>query len=159
MAEIHAEPERQRSLVLVKPDGVQRALVGELLARFERRGLKIVALKMLAVDRSQAEEHYAVHRGKFFFADLVQHLTSAPVVAAVLEGPEAIQIVRAMLGSTRPWEAQPGTIRGDLAVQGLRNLLHASDSPETAAAEVALWFRPDELWSYQREMDRWVLED
>ena len=154
-----AGPHRERTLVLVKPDGVQRALVGELLGRFERRGLKIVGLKMVAVERALAETHYAEHQGKFFFADLVEHLTSAPVVAAVLEGPQAIQVVRAIVGSTRPWEAAPGTIRGDLALQGLRNLIHASDAPETAAAEIALWFRPTELYAYTRELDRWVLED
>ena len=154
-----AEPNRERTLILVKPDGVQRALVGALLGRFERRGLKIVGLKMVAVERSLSERHYAEHQGKFFFPGLVDHLTSAPVVAAVLEGPEAIQIVRAMVGSTRPWEAAPGTIRGDLALHGLRNLIHASDAPETAAAEIALWFNPGELCAYTRELDRWVLED
>ncbi|MAG36709.1 MAG: nucleoside-diphosphate kinase [Dehalococcoidia bacterium] len=152
-------PSREHTLILVKPDGVQRALVGDLLGRFERRGLKIVGLKMTLVERSLAEEHYDVHRGKFFFADLVEHLTSAPVVAAVLEGPEAIQVVRALVGSTRPWEAAPGTIRGDLALHGLRNLIHASDAPETAAAEISLWFRTEELCAYSREVDRWVLED
>ena len=154
-----AESDRERTLILVKPDGVQRALVGELLGRFEHRGLKIVGLKMVAVARALAERHYAEHQGKFFFADLVDHLTSAPVVAAVLEGPEAIQTVRAMVGSTRPWEAAPGTIRGDLALHGLRNLIHASDAPETAAAEIALWFNPAEVCAYTRELDRWVLED
>ena len=154
-----AAPHRERTLILVKPDGVQRALVGALLGRFERRGLKIVGLKMVAVARALAERHYAEHQGKFFFVGLVDHLTAAPVVAAVLEGPEAIQVVRAMVGSTRPWEAAPGTIRGDLALHGLRNLIHASDAPETAAAEIALWFDPGELCTYARELDRWVLED
>ena len=154
-----AGPNREYTLILVKPDGVQRALVGELLGRFERRGLKIVGLKLMVVERSLAETHYAEHQGKFFFAGLVEHLTSAPVVAAVLEGPEAIQVVRAIVGSTRPWEAAPGTIRGDLALHGLRNLIHASDAPETAAAEIALWFRPAELCAYTREVDRWILED
>ncbi len=154
-----AGPNREYTLILVKPDGVQRALVGALLGRFERRGLKIVGLKLMVVERSLAERHYAEHQGKFFFAGLVEHLTSAPVVAAVLEGPAAIQVVRAIVGSTRPWEAAPGTIRGDLALHGLRNLIHASDAPETAAAEIALWFHPAELCAYTREVDRWILED
>jgi nucleoside-diphosphate kinase len=147
----------QRTLLLVKPDGVQRQLVGRVLSRFEDRGLKIVGLKLVHVDRSLAEQHYAVHRDKPFFPGLVEFITSGPLVAAALEGPNAIAIVRAMNGATRPHEAAPGSIRGDLAVETAQNLVHASDSPENAAAELALWFRPDELLSYEREIDRWVL--
>jgi nucleoside-diphosphate kinase len=150
-----AEP--QRTLLLVKPDGVQRQLVGRVLSRFEDRGLKLVGLKLVHVDRALAEEHYAVHRDKPFFAGLVEFITSGPLVAAALEGPNAIAIVRAMNGATRPHEAAPGSIRGDLAVETAQNLVHASDSPENAAAELALWFRPEELLSYEREIDRWVL--
>ena len=149
--------ELQRTLLLVKPDGVQRLLVGRVLTRFEERGLKIVGLKLVHVDRALAEEHYAVHREKPFFAGLVEFITSGPLVAAALEGPNAIAIVRAMNGATRPHEAAPGTIRGDLAVETAQNLVHASDSPENAAAELALWFRPEELLTYEREIDRWVL--
>jgi nucleoside-diphosphate kinase len=148
----------QQTLVIVKPDGVQRALVGKILARFEERGLKIVALKLLQVDRALAEKHYAVHKAKFFYQDLVDYITSSPVVAMVLEGHEAISVVRTMVGATRPWEAAAGTIRGDYALMGLRNLIHASDSPETAASEIALWFPPGEIRPYAREMDRWVNE-
>ena len=147
----------QRTLLLVKPDGVQRQLVGRVLSRFEDRGLKLVGLKLVHVDRALAEEHYAVHREKPFFTGLVDFITSAPLVAAALEGPNAIAIVRAMNGATRPHEAEPGSIRGDLAVETAQNLVHASDSPENAAAELALWFRPEELLSYEREIDRWVL--
>lgn len=148
----------QRTLIILKPDGVQRALVGEILGRFEQKGLKLVGLKMLTVGREQAEKHYSEHRGKFFFPGLVEYLTAGPIIAAVLEGPEAIPIVRLMVGSTRPWEASPGTIRGDLALQGLRNLVHASDAPDTASAEIALWFLPEELYEYSREVDRWIIE-
>lgn len=147
----------QQTLVIVKPDGVQRGLVGKILARFEERGLKIVALKMVQVSREQAEKHYAVHQGKFFYDGLVSYITSSPVAAMVLEGHEAIGVVRAMVGATRPWEAAAGTIRGDYAMMGLRNLIHASDAPETAASEVALWF-PEGVLAYARELDRWVNE-
>jgi nucleoside-diphosphate kinase len=147
----------ERTLVLIKPDAVQRLLTGRILARYEDRGLKVVALKLVRVDRDLAERHYAVHRDKPFFASLVEFITSAPLVALVLEGPNAIAVVRAMNGATRPHEAAPGTIRGDLAVETAQNLVHASDSAETAETELALWFRPDELLSYERDVDRWVL--
>ncbi|MCC7165838.1 MAG: nucleoside-diphosphate kinase [Anaerolineae bacterium] len=148
----------QRTLVIIKPDGVQRALTGRILARFEERGFKLVALKLVAVDTDLAEAHYAVHKGKFFYQGLVDYITSSPVVVMVLEGHEAIGAVRKMVGATRPWEAEAGTIRGDLALMGLRNLIHASDAPETAANEIALWFKPDELVEYTRELDKWVNE-
>ncbi len=148
----------QQTLVLIKPDGVQRGLVGKIIARFEERGFKIVALKLMRVPRDLAERHYAVHKGKSFYADLVKYITASPVIATVLEGHEAISAVRAMVGATRPWEAAPGTIRGDFALMGLRNLMHASDAPETAASEIALWFSKDELLAYPRDMDRWINE-
>ena len=147
----------ERSLVLVKPDGVQRLLVGRILGRFEERGLKVVGLKLVQVDRQLAEQHYAVHRGKPFFEGLLDFITSGPLVAAALEGPNAIGAVRMMVGATRPHEAAAGTIRGDLAVETAQNLVHASDGVETAAAELALWFKPGELLDYEREIDRWVL--
>ena len=147
----------ERTLVLIKPDGVQRLLAGRILARYEDRGLKIVALKLMQVARDLAERHYAVHRDKPFFNGLVEFITSAPLVAAVLEGPNAIAVVRAMNGATRPHEAAPGSIRGDFAVETAQNLVHASDGAETAAAEIALWFRADELLDYARDVDRWVL--
>jgi len=147
----------QRTLLLVKPDGVQRQLVGRVLSRFEDRGLKIVGLKLVWADRALAEQHYAVHRERPFFKGLVDFITSSPLVAAAIEGPNAIAIVRAMNGATRPHEAAPGSIRGDFAVETAQNLVHASDSPENAAAELALWFKDAELFSYEREIDRWVL--
>lgn len=147
----------ERTLVLIKPDGVQRQLVGRILARYEDRGLKLVGLKLMQVSRDLAERHYAVHRDKPFFTGLVAFITSAPLVAAVLEGPNAIALVRAMNGATRPHEAAPGSIRGDLAVETAQNLVHASDGPETAESEVALWFDAAELLDYEREVDRWVL--
>ena len=147
----------ERTLVLIKPDGVQRLLVGRILARFEERGLKVAGLKLVRVERAFAEQHYAVHRGKPFFEGLLDFITSGPLVALALDGPNAIAVVRSMVGATRPHEAAAGTIRGDLAVETAQNLVHASDGAETAAAELALWFAPDELVAYEREIDRWVL--
>ncbi len=148
----------QRTLVIVKPDGVQRGLVGKILARFEERGYKIIALKFMAVSMELAEKHYAVHKGKFFYQGLVDYITSSPVAVIILEGHEVIGAVRKMVGATRPWEADAGTIRGDYATMGLRNLIHASDAPETAASEIALWCQPDELVEYTRAIDTWVNE-
>ena len=147
----------ERTLVLIKPDGVQRQLAGRIIARFEERGLKIVGLKLVKVDRGLAERHYAVHKEKPFFEGLVSFITSSPLVAVALEGPNAIAMVRLMVGGTKPAEALPGTIRGDLAIEMIPNLIHASDGPETAATELAIWFGPGELVSYEREIDRWVL--
>jgi len=148
----------ERTLVLVKPDGVQRQLVGRIVARFEERGLKIVGLKLVRVDRDLAERHYAVHKGKPFFEGLVAFITSGPLVAMALEGPDAISMVRTMNGATRPNEAAPGTIRGDLAMEMGQNLVHASDGSETAATELSIWFRADEMVPYEREIDRWVID-
>jgi nucleoside-diphosphate kinase len=148
----------ERTLVLIKPDGVQRSLVGTILARYEERGLKIVGLKLVQVGRELAERHYEVHRGKPFYEGLVGFITSGPLVALVLEGPGAIAIVRAVNGATRPAEAAPGSIRGDLAVEVTKNLVHASDGAETAVMELPLWFSEDELVDYERDVDRWVLE-
>ena len=147
----------ERTLVLIKPDGVQRLLVGRIIARYEERGLKLAGLKLMRVDRDLAERHYAVHREKPFFRGLVDFISSGPLVAAVLEGPNAIAIVRAMNGATRPHEAAPGSIRGDFAVETAQNLVHASDGAETATAEIELWFDAAELQDYDREVDRWVL--
>jgi len=147
----------ERTLVLIKPDGVQRLLTGRILARYEDRGLKLVALKLVHVTTEHAERHYAVHREKPFFRGLVDFITSAPLVAAVLEGPNAIAVVRAMNGATRPHEAAPGSIRGDFALETAQNLVHASDSPENAVAEIELWFERSELLGYERDIDQWVL--
>jgi nucleoside-diphosphate kinase len=130
----------ERTLVLIKPDAMQRALAGEILARFEQRGLQIVDAKLLTVDRSLAEEHYAEHAEKEFFDGLVEFITSAPTLALVLEGEGALAVVRATMGATNPADAAPGTIRGDLALSMPDNLVHGSDSPESAAREIALWF-------------------
>jgi len=146
-----------RTLVLIKPDGVQRLLTGRIVSRFEERGLKIVGLKLVQVDRGLAERHYAIHREKPFFGGLVDFITSSPLVAMVLEGPNAIAVVRSMVGATRPHEAAPGTIRGDFALETAQNLVHASDGPDTAVSEIALWFGADELISYERDIDRWAL--
>jgi nucleoside-diphosphate kinase len=148
----------ERTLVVLKPDALQRGIAGELIARFEKRGLRIAALRLLRVERAMAERHYEVHKGKFFYDDLVRTITASPVVAIVLEGPNAIAVVRAMVGSTRPHEASPGTIRGDYALVGLRNLIHASDAPETAVSEIKLWF-PDGAVDYTRDIDRWMSDD
>lgn len=148
----------ERTLVLVKPDGVQRGLVGEVIARLERRGLKITAAKFLLVSRSLAEEHYAVHQGKPFYDGLVKYITSAPVMALVVEGPNAVAAVRQTMGATRPYEAAPGTVRHDYALTVGRNLTHASDSPENGEKEVSLWFRPEELVSWERPIDSWIFE-
>jgi nucleoside-diphosphate kinase len=147
----------ERTLVLIKPDGVQRQLVGRILARYEERGLKVVGLKLVQVDRALAERHYAVHRQKPFFDSLVDFIISAPLVALALDGPNAIAVVRAINGATRPHEAAPGTVRGDFALETAQNIVHASDGPETAVDELALWFSPDELFEYERDVDRWVL--
>lgn len=148
----------QRTLIIFKPDAVQRGIVGELLARFERRGFRIAAMRALKVDPAMAERQYAVHKGKFFFDDLVRTIVASPVIAAVLEGPHAIAVVRAMVGATRPHEAASGSIRGDYALVGLRNLVHASDAPETAASEIALWF-PDGVIEYTRDVERWMTDE
>ena len=148
----------QRTLIILKPDAVQRAIVGELVARFERRGLRLAAMRLAKVDRALAEKHYEVHKGKFFYEDLVKTISAAPVVAAVLEGPNAIAVVRAMVGATRPHEAAPGTIRGDYALVGLRNLVHASDAPETATTEISLWF-PDGVVAYSRDLEKWMTDE
>ena len=148
----------ERTLVIVKPDGVQRGLVGPILTRLEARGLKLVGLKLVRIDRALAERHYAIHRGKPFFEGLLDFITSGPLVALALEGPNAISIVRTMVGATRPHEAAAGSIRGDLALDIGRNLVHASDAPETAQRELALWFAADEIVGYPREIDRWIFE-
>jgi nucleoside-diphosphate kinase len=147
----------ERTLVLVKPDGVQRGLIGELVARFERKGLKVIGLRLLVVPREMAERHYAVHAGKHFYQGLVDFITSGPVAAVALEGPDAIATVRRLVGGTMPNEAELGTIRGDLGISGLRNLVHASDAPDTAEVELALWFGPDRLVDYERAIDAWIV--
>lgn len=148
----------ERTLIIVKPDGVQRGLIGEVIARFERRGLRIAGLKLMQISRALAEEHYAEHRGKSFFEGTVQFITSSPVVVMCLEGPNAIVAARQTMGATRPTEAAPGTIRADFGLDISRNVVHGSDSPATAEREIALYFKPEELVSYQRSSDVWLKE-
>ena len=148
----------EQTLVLVKPDGVQRGLAGTILARLEARGLKLVALRMLQMNEALARRHYAVHEGKPFFQGLVDFITSGPIVAAVLEGRNAVEVVRQTMGATDPAKATPGTIRGDLALDIGRNLIHGSDSQENAAMEIALFFEASQVLSYKRDTDGWITE-
>ncbi len=149
----------ERSLVLVKPDGVQRGLTGEVISRLERRGLLLAGAKFMQVSRALAEEHYAIHKGKPFYEGLISYITSSPVMAMVWEGPNAIAAIRQTMGATRPLEAAPGTIRHDFALEVGRNLTHASDSPENGAKEAALWFKNDEIVSWRRAADTWIFEN
>jgi nucleoside-diphosphate kinase len=149
----------ERSLVLVKPDGVQRGLTGEVIARLEKRGLLLVAAKFMQVSRELAEEHYAIHQGKPFYEGLISYITASPVMAMVWEGPSAIAAIRQTMGATRPLEAAPGTIRHDFALEVGRNLTHASDSPENGEKEAALWFKKEEIVSWGRAVDMWIFEN
>ncbi len=148
----------ERTLVLIKPDGVQRRLIGQIISRFEQRGLKLVGMKLIQMDHDLAERHYAVHRGKPFFEGLIGFITSAPVVAMVWQGENAVQVVRTMMGATRPAESAPGTIRGDFGLSMGRNLVHGSDGAATAGQEVALIFNEDELIDWQRSGEEWIHE-
>jgi nucleoside-diphosphate kinase len=148
----------ERTLIIVKPDGVQRALVGEIISRFERRGLRLAGLKLIQISRALAEEHYAEHKGKGFFEGTVQFMTSAPVVVMVLEGPNAIAGARQTMGATKPNEAATGSIRADFGLDISRNIVHGSDKAETAEREIKLYFKPEELISYQRAGDAWLKE-
>jgi nucleoside-diphosphate kinase len=150
--------DQERTLIIVKPDGVQRGLVGEILGRLERRGLKLVGLKFMQVERPLAEQHYAEHQGKPFYEGLVSYIMGGPVVVAVFEGAGAVAAVRSTVGATNPAKAAPGTIRGDLGIEIGRNLIHASDEqPGSAAREIGLWFG-DGLLDWARDTDRWIRE-
>jgi len=146
----------ERTLVLVKPDGVQRGLVGEVISRLERRGMRLVGAKFMQVSLKLAQTHYAIHEGKPFYDGLIQYITSSPVMAMAWEGPNAVAAVRQTMGSTRPTEAAPGTIRHDFALEVSYNLTHASDTVENGQKEVSLWFQPEELVSWERSLDRWI---
>ncbi|MDD5095419.1 MAG: nucleoside-diphosphate kinase [Dehalococcoidia bacterium] len=148
----------ERTLVLVKPDAMQRGLTGEIISRLERRGLKIVGMKLLQMNESQAKKHYADHEGKPFYNGLIAYITSAPIIAAVLEGTRAVEVVRNTMGATSPVNANMGTIRGDLALETGRNLVHGSDSLENAEKEISLFFSPKEILSHQRDIDKWIIE-
>ncbi|MDR1405021.1 MAG: nucleoside-diphosphate kinase [Candidatus Methanoplasma sp.] len=148
----------EQTYLMVKPDGVQRGLCGEIVSRFERKGLKIVAMKFTAIKKETAENHYGEHKGKGFYNSLISYITSAPVLAMVLEGDNAISVCRNLMGKTNPQEAALGTIRGDLGMMTGMNLIHGSDSPESAAREISLFFRPEELMIYKRTADDWIYE-
>ncbi len=147
----------EQTLVLIKPDAVQRGLVGEIIMHLEKRGLKIAASKFIRVDKQFAEKHYAVHKGKPFYEGLVKYLVSTPIMAMIWEGENAVKAVRQTMGATDPLQAEPGTIRHDLALKISRNLTHASDSPENAKAEIELWFKPDEIFAdWHRDTEDWI---
>jgi len=148
----------ERSLVLVKPDGVQRGLIGEVIGRLEHRGLRLVSAKFIQVSQELAETHYAIHKGKPFYDGLIEYITSAPVMAMAWDGPNAVAAIRQTMGATRPTEAAPGSIRHDFALEVSRNLTHASDSVENGEKEVALWFNSIELVDWKRDSDRWIFE-
>jgi len=148
----------ERTFLMIKPDGVQRGLIGEVIRRVEQKGLKIVGMKMLRISRELAEKHYEEHRGKEFYEPLISYITSSPVVAMVIEGKNAVQIVRKMIGATNPLEASPGTIRGDLGVEIGRNVVHASDSLSSAEREISLYFSEDEIVEYKRIDEEWLYE-
>ena len=146
----------ERSLVLIKPDAVQRGIAGTIIARFERRGLRIVAMKMIQMDKALAQRHYAVHQNKPFFNDLVKFITSSPIIAAVFEGKNAVEVIRQTMGETNSAKASPGTIRGDYGIDLQYNLVHGSDSLENASKEIDLFFSAEEIFNYGRELDTWI---
>lgn len=146
----------EKTFIMIKPDGVQRNLIGEIISRFEKKGLRLAAMKMMDVSRSLAEEHYEEHVGKPFFEELVSFITSGPVVAMVWEGQGAISLARGMMGKTNPSEAAPGTIRGDYGIFTGNNVVHGSDSPQSAEREINLFFKPEELLDYKKDLGYWV---
>ncbi len=148
----------EQTYLMVKPDGVQRGLCGEILSRFEKRGLKIVAMKMMVISKETAENHYGEHKGNSFFSSLITYITSGPVLAMVLEGENAVSICRTMIGKTNPAEAAPGTIRSDYALVTGMNIIHGSDSIESAKREISIFFRPEEIVSYEKTSDKWLYE-
>ncbi|MEM8534798.1 MAG: nucleoside-diphosphate kinase [Chloroflexota bacterium] len=148
----------EQSLIILKPDAVQRGLVGPIISRLEQRGLKMTGMKLMKIDESLARRHYGVHEGKPFFTSLVEYITSGPVITIVVSGKDVVSTVRTMVGATNPTQATPGTIRGDFALEIGRNLIHASDSPENGAQEVALFFSNDELVAGERSLDAWIYE-
>jgi len=148
----------EHTLIIIKPDAVQRGLIGRIVTRFERRGLRIAAMKLMHIDEALAQRHYAIHEGKPFYEPLIAYITSSPVVVMVLEGNNAIEIVRRTMGATNPAEAAPGTIRADFGLEIGRNLVHGSDGPDTGAFEIPLFFDDEEILSYDRDTDPWIFE-
>ncbi len=145
---------KERTLILIKPDAMERGLAGEIISRLERKGLKIVGMKMMKLDDGILEEHYAHLKDKPFFQGIVDYMKSTPIIAMILEGENAVDVVRKMIGATKPWEAEPGTIRGDLALGLPWNLVHASDSQETAEKEIARFFKPEEIFTWDRKLEK-----
>jgi nucleoside-diphosphate kinase len=150
--------QKERTFVIIKPDAVQRGIIGEIISRFEQKGIKIVAMKMITVDRDLAEKHYGIHKGKPFFEPTVDYITSSPVVAIILEGHNAIEMVRKMMGKTDPQKAELGTIRGDFGQFIGRNIIHGSDGIDTAEFEINLWFKKNEISNYKRIDEDWLIE-
>jgi nucleoside-diphosphate kinase len=148
----------EKTLVIVKPDGVQRGLVGEIIGRVERRGMQMAAIKMVHVSRQLAEAHYSIHKGKPFYDGLIDYITSSPVVVMIWKGNKAVEVIRQVLGDTNPTQAAPGTLRADLAIDIGRNLAHGSDSPQNAETEIGLWFTSDELVTWKRATEIWVYD-
>jgi nucleoside-diphosphate kinase len=148
----------ERTLILVKPDGVQRGLIGEIISRFERRGLKMIGMKFMQMSQELAETHYGIHKGRPFYDSLVEYITSGPIVAMVWEGNNAVAAARATIGATNPVEAAAGSIRGDFGMEIGRNLVHGSDSPENGIKETNIFFTPEELVDWQRDSDKWIRE-
>ena len=148
----------EQTYLMIKPDGVQRGLCGEILSRFEKKGLKIVAMKLMVIPKETAENHYAEHKERPFFPSLISYITSGPVLAMVLEGENAVSVCRNMMGKTNPSESAPGTIRGDYAMVTGLNIIHGSDSPESAKREISIFFKPAELVTYARTSDKWISE-
>lgn len=148
----------ERTYLMIKPDGVLRGLIGEIITRFEKKGLKIVGLKMLKIPPETAEKHYGEHKGKPFFAPLVEYITSGPVVAMAVEGKDVIATAREMMGATNPLKAAPGTIRATYGMDVGRNIIHGSDSAASAEREIGIFFMPEELVEYSKDMDRWIYE-
>jgi len=146
----------ERSLVLIKPDAIQRGLAGEIISRLERKGLKIVAMKMLQMDKGLAQRHYAIHKDKAFFNELVDFITSSPIIASIFQGKDAVNLIRQTMGATDPAKALPGTIRGDFGLDIGHNLIHGSDSVENASKEITLFFSAEEICDYQRDADKWI---
>lgn len=148
----------ERTYLMIKPDGVQRGLCGEIISRFEKKGLKIVAMKLMTIPRETAETHYGEHKGKKFYDSLISYITSGPVLAMVLEGDNAVAVCRNLMGKTNPQESAPGTIRGDYCMVTGVNIIHGSDSPESAAREISIFFEPSEISEYKRDSDKWIYE-
>jgi nucleoside-diphosphate kinase len=148
----------ERTFVAVKPDGVERVLIGEVVGRFEKRGLKIIGMKFMKVTKEMAEQHYGEHKGKPFYDGLVSYITSGPIVAMALEGKNAVALARQTIGATKPQDAAPGTIRGDLAVEIGRNIVHGSDSPENGQREIGIFFKPEELVEWKGSLNNWIWE-